>query len=118
MAVFPGRERDEFLTHWAKVRADHEILLRTIVADGAVAGNVVSWPQDGQRWVGYWLGREHWGRGIATRALARYLAEEEQFRPLIAHVAGSNTGSVRVLEKAGFRRDSETTDTLVFVLGA
>lgn len=69
-AAFPARGKEQFMAHWAKIRADGTNVLRTIVADGAVAGNIVSWEQDGQRLLGYWIGREHWGRGIATQALA------------------------------------------------
>jgi RimJ/RimL family protein N-acetyltransferase len=61
----------------------------------------VSWDQAGQRKVGYWIGKEFWGRGIATRALALFLAEVSE-RPLYASVATSNVGSIRVLEKCGF----------------
>jgi RimJ/RimL family protein N-acetyltransferase len=59
------------------------------------------WEQDGRRLVGYWLGREFWGRGLATEALAELTAEIPD-RPLHAWVATSNVGSIRVLEKCGF----------------
>jgi RimJ/RimL family protein N-acetyltransferase len=68
-----------------------------------VAGNIGCWLQDGQHLVGYWVDRGHWGRGVATRALSR-LVEEVSTRPLYAHVAVHNLGSIRVLEKCGFRR--------------
>jgi RimJ/RimL family protein N-acetyltransferase len=64
---------------------------------------VVSWTQDGVREVGYWIGKAYWGKGIATAALAEFLAVEPT-RPLYAHVARHNLGSVRVLEKCGFAR--------------
>jgi RimJ/RimL family protein N-acetyltransferase len=101
MAAFPPRERDAHTAHWAKIMADHSTLLRTIQCDGAVAGHIVSWNNTGSREVGYWLGREYWGQGIATQALALFL-EEEPTRPLVAHVAKHNIGSRRVLEKCGF----------------
>jgi RimJ/RimL family protein N-acetyltransferase len=104
MAGFPSRERERFMTHWAKVRGDDTPVLRTIVADGVVAGNIGSWPDNGQQWLGYWLGREFWGRGVATQALA-LLVDEVSIRPLYAHVVTHNMGSIRVLEKCGFRRD-------------
>jgi RimJ/RimL family protein N-acetyltransferase len=104
MAAFPSRDKDRFAAHWAKTRADPTTILRTIVADGLVAGNIVSWSQDGQRLVGYWIGREQWGRGVATQALSRFV-EEVPIRPLYAHVAVHNVGSIRVLEKCGFQRD-------------
>ena len=61
------------------------------------------WTQEGNRGVTYWLGREHWGKGVATRALAAFL-EIETARPLHAAVAADNAGSIRVLEKCGFTR--------------
>lgn len=106
MAAFPARDRDQFEAHWAKIRADDALVVRTIVADGLVAGNIGSWPDDGRQLLGYWVGREWWGRGVATQALA-LLVDEVSVRPLYAHVAVHNVGSIRVLEKCGFRRDRE-----------
>lgn len=104
MAAFPPRDRERFDAHWANIRLDDTVVLRTILADGLVAGNIGSWQDDGQRLVGYWIGREHWGRGVATQALTRFLRELPD-RPLYAHVAAHNTGSIRVLQKCGFQRD-------------
>jgi len=104
MAAFPARDKDQFAEHWAKVRADETLVARTIVADGRVAGNIGSWPDEGQQLLGYWVGREWWGRGVATQALALFV-DEVPIRPLCAHVAVHNVGSIRVLEKCGFRRD-------------
>ncbi|MDO9457706.1 GNAT family N-acetyltransferase [Nocardioides sp.] len=106
MAAFPARDRDRVVAHWARLRADDTLVTRTIVADGVVAGNIVSWPDDGKQFLGYWVGREWWGRGVATRALA-LLLDEVPVRPLRAHVVAHNFGSIRVLEKCGFRRDLE-----------
>ena len=127
MAAFPARDEDQFAAHWAKLRADPTLVTRTIVADGLVAGNIGSWPDDRQQLLGYWVGREYWGRGVATRALALFL-DEVPIRPLHAHVAAHNAGSIRVLEKCGFRRDREQEATartpddgieeLVFVLNS
>jgi len=104
MAAVPARDRDQFATHWAKIRADGATVTRTIVVGGAVAGNVVSWQHDGRRLLGYWVGRDHWGRGVATAAVTRFLGELPA-RPLYAYVAVHNLGSIRVLTKCGFRRD-------------
>jgi RimJ/RimL family protein N-acetyltransferase len=106
MAAFPARDEDQFAAHWARVRADDANVARTIVADGTVAGNICSWHDNGQQLLGYWVGREWWGRGVATRALA-LLVDELTIRPLYAHVAVHNIGSIRVLESCGFRRDRE-----------
>jgi len=110
MAIFPARDRETFDAHWRKILADDSLTKRTIVHEGQVAGNVLSWEQDGQRLVGYWIGREFWGKGVATEALAE-LTEELKVRPLHAWVATSNVGSIRVLEKCGFVQvGSRTTD--------
>ena len=101
MAVFPSRDREAFDAHWRRLLANDSLVKRTIVADGRVAGNMLSWEQDGRRLVGYWVGREYWGRALATQALAEFV-EELRERPLHAWVATSNAGSIRVLEKCGF----------------
>ena len=103
MAGFPARDRDAFWTHWAKVRANPTALKQTTLVGDEVAGNIGSWVQDGFRMVGYWLGSEFWGRGIATRALALFVAQIPE-RPLFAQVFVKNPASMRVLEKCGFRR--------------
>ena len=54
-----------------------------------------------ERLVGYWIGREFWGRGIASAALVQFL-DYETTRPLAARVAKHNPASIRVLRKAGF----------------
>ena len=112
MADFPARDRDAFDTHWARILADETLTKKTIVFEGQVAGNAVSWPQDGRQLVGYWLGREFWGKGLATRALAE-LVDELGTRPLYAYVAKTNIGSIRVLEKCGFVRDEADEDLYV-----
>lgn len=101
MAGFPSRDRDAFMAHWAKTLADDSALTLAIVADGEVAGNIGCWEADGRRYVGYWLGREFWGRGLATQALAELVGMVE-VRPLCAHVLETNVASIRVLEKNGF----------------
>jgi RimJ/RimL family protein N-acetyltransferase len=110
MAVFPPRERAAFDRHWTAILADPAKLARTVLADGAIAGNVSSWDADGARLVGYWIGREHWGRGIATAGLAAFLLVETR-RPLHALVVATNVGSIRVLEKCGFVRGDEDLST-------
>lgn len=52
--------------------ADDSVILKTILFNGQVAGNIVSFVQSGEREVGYWIGKEYWGKGIATKALAAF----------------------------------------------
>ncbi|MFL7870775.1 MAG: GNAT family N-acetyltransferase, partial [Anaerolineales bacterium] len=70
MAAFPARDQEAFMAHWAKIMKDESVILRTILFEGQVAGNVLSFEMEGKREVGYWLGREFWGKGIATVALS------------------------------------------------
>jgi RimJ/RimL family protein N-acetyltransferase len=102
MAGFPSRERDAFMHHWRTNVLRPGNVNRAIVVDSEVVGHIGSWEQGGQRLVAYWIGREHWGRGIATRALAAFLPLVPT-RPLEAWVAAHNAASLRVLEKCGFR---------------
>jgi RimJ/RimL family protein N-acetyltransferase len=107
MAAFPSRDRAAFDAHWATNILDNPAAVtRTILVDDQVAGNIGSWPQDGVRLVGYWIGKEHWGKGVATRALATFL-HLVAARPLHAHVARHNVASIRVLEKCGFSLERE-----------
>lgn len=95
------REPDEFARFWRETLADDSIVARSIIADGELAGLALFFCVGGLDTVGYWIGKEHWGRGIASAALA-LLIEEVQTRPLHATCSRSNAGSVRVLEKCGF----------------
>lgn len=110
MAAFEARDRDAFMSHWATILEDPTVIARTIEVDGDVVGNIVSWDAPGVRLVGYWVGREHWGRGIATAALAAFL-EQDRSRPIHALVAAHNAGSIRVLERCGFARSDEDVST-------
>ena len=103
MAAFPSRDRAVFDAHWANnILGNATAITQTVLLDGRVAGYMGSWQQDGVRLVGYWIGKEYWGKGVATEALALFLYIVTA-RPLHAHVARHNLASIRVLEKCGFR---------------
>ena len=106
LAAVPARDREAFDAHWAKLRADESVVLRSVVADGEVVGSALSFVRDGRRQVGYWIAREHWGRGIASAALPQLLDEIAE-RPLTARVAAHNAASLRVLAKCGFAAVAE-----------
>ena len=102
MAAFTSRDKEAFMEHWNnKILGDAAVIKKTILYQGNVAGNIESWLQDGKQEVGYWIGKEYWGRGIASIALAEFLLLQNA-RPLYAHVAKHNKASLRVLEKCGF----------------
>ena len=87
--------------HWADILRDPSIIAKAILLGRVLAGSVSCFQRDGRANVGYWITREHWGKGIATRAL-RLLLLEVAIRPLHAIVATSNGASFRVLQKCGF----------------
>jgi RimJ/RimL family protein N-acetyltransferase len=102
MAAFPPREKEAFTSHWMKILSNEDVTKQTILVDGEVVGNIVSFEQFGHREIGYWIDRKFWGNGIATSALKEFL-HKVKVRPLSAHVAKHNLGSLRVLEKCGFK---------------
>jgi RimJ/RimL family protein N-acetyltransferase len=109
LAAFAAKAREPFLDYWAEIRTGQTVLAQTIVVNGEVAGNIMCWDQWAQRQIGYWIDRRYWGRGVATTALALFLCWMTA-RPLHAYVAVHNAGSIRVLEKCGFRRVTDRHD--------
>jgi RimJ/RimL family protein N-acetyltransferase len=94
-------DRAAFDRHWGRVRSDPAVIVRTVLADGQVAGHAAVYGPADEREVTYWVDRAYWGRGVATATLAALLSLEST-RPLHAHAAADNAGSIRVLEKCGF----------------
>lgn len=83
-----------------------------IDVNGAIVGNISLKPgTDVERVsaeIGYWIGRDFWGRGIATDAvigMTRYAFERLKFRRVFAVPFARNPASCRVLEKAGYVRE-------------
>lgn len=106
MAAFTAKDPTDwaaFAAKWAKILSDGTGTAKTIVCGGRVAGNVTSFvaPWSGQREVSCWVGRDYWGRGVATRALAAFVGGLAA-RPLYARAAADNVASIRALEKCGF----------------
>ena len=98
----PG-DRDAFMAKWARIRGGDEFPVKAILHDGVLVGSILCWrdPELPGPEVTYWIAREQWGKGIATRALSQFL-EHVRERPLYGRCAADNVGSLRVLEKCGF----------------
>ncbi|MBB3128399.1 RimJ/RimL family protein N-acetyltransferase [Paenibacillus rhizosphaerae] len=104
MAAFTAKDPTDkiaFMSHWQKILDDDRIMKKTVLFNDQVAGHVSSFEQFGEPEVSYWIGREYWGRGIATRSLSQLL-NYVNIRPLFARAVKDNTASIRVLEKCGF----------------
>jgi RimJ/RimL family protein N-acetyltransferase len=99
-AVVP-RNWEAFEAHWLRVLTNPDVTARAILLDDGLVGQVTCFASEGRWWVGYWIDRQHWGRGVATRALAMLLPLVTE-RPIYACVAVHNVGSLRVLERCGF----------------
>ncbi|MDH3493393.1 MAG: GNAT family N-acetyltransferase [Acidobacteriota bacterium] len=98
-------DREAYFEKWERILPDKNITKRTILYNGDVAGVIncffAPWSEEWE--VGYWIGREFWGLGIASGALRLFLEIEER-RPLHATASTHNKASVAVLEKCGFEK--------------
>lgn len=106
MAAFTTEDpadRAAFDALWDRILTRPDAVVRTVLADGTVAGNALAWGPPGEQTVGYWIDRAYWGRGVASAALRQLLGLIPiPDRPVHARVAADNAGSLRVLEKCGF----------------
>ncbi|MDJ0696473.1 GNAT family N-acetyltransferase [Mastigocoleus sp. MO_188.B34] len=107
MAAFTGKDptdRDAFMMHWRKILVNKSIIIKTILFNGHIAGHILSHESFGEPEVSYWIGKDYWGRGIATKALSEFLKQTIHIisYPLYARVAKDNIASIRVLKKCGF----------------
>jgi RimJ/RimL family protein N-acetyltransferase len=101
MATVPPKTREAYQAHIEKIRANPDCIIRIIEDESTIVGFALSWLAEEGRNLGYWIGRDFWGRGYASQGLALLLQELTE-RPLVAHVANTNPASKRVLEKNGF----------------
>ena len=92
-----------YFEKWKKIISDKEKIVKTIFLDDEIAGSISKFEFEGEPEITYWINKEFWGKGIATRALQLFL-EIEKTRPIFARAAFDNFGSRRVLEKCGFKK--------------
>lgn len=117
-ALAGTRPRDlaSFNARWTEVIADPAATTRVIVASHDILGCINCLKDAEKHFLGYWIAREHWGKGVATRAIALMLREVKT-RPLHAQVAVHNVASSRALERNGFtvtgRYQKEASDRLL-----
>jgi RimJ/RimL family protein N-acetyltransferase len=109
MAAFVRKERQEraaFDAHWQRIMDSTANVNKTILRGEEVAGHIACYPHEGELEVTYWIGKKHWGKGVATQALKKLL-QEITHRPIFARAAKDNIGSVRVLQKCDFKITGE-----------
>lgn len=108
----PYSEDDALKFIRAALAREPETYFAITVDDEAVGSIGYGLQQDVERVsaeIGYWVGREFWGRGIATEALrvvTRHALENHGLTRVFALPFDGNEGSLRVLEKAGYVREA------------
>lgn len=93
--------REFFDLKWKKILEDDSIVKKSILWNQKLAGYIVFFERLGRHEVGYWLGREFWGKGIATKSLLQFI-NQNTTRPMYGCVVTDNIASVNVLAKCGF----------------
>jgi RimJ/RimL family protein N-acetyltransferase len=63
--------------------------------------------------IGYWIGKQYQGKGIATecvRLVVNYAFDELKLKEISAYVFPDNNSSIKVLEKNGFEKTKEVNE--------
>jgi [ribosomal protein S5]-alanine N-acetyltransferase len=111
MDVFPNPYSEEDAYKWFNIVDISPVntLFAIVVERKAVGGIGIHFKEDVRRYsaeLGYWLGEEYWGRGIATESVKQIIAfsfKNFDINRLYASVFDWNLSSVRVLEKNNFK---------------
>lgn len=102
-AFMPKGHTDKaaYINKYTKLLADPTVNNQTILLDNVIVGSIAKFVMQGDTEITYWIDRNFWGQGIATKAL-KELLKMETSRPIVGRVAFDNFGSHKVLEKCGF----------------
>ena len=104
-AFMPKDPTDKFayIEKYTKLLDDSTVNNQTIILDNKIVGSIAKFVIEGDTEITYWIDRNFWGQGIATKALIEFLAIEN-YKPIFGRVAFDNFGSQKVLEKCGFAK--------------
>lgn len=92
----------QFMARWQKYVQNPGTVAKTILAGDEIAGYIYRYGEDDEKYVCVWLGKDFWGRQIATQALRLFIEHCCPIKALNAVTAKDNVASRRVLEKCGF----------------
>lgn len=104
LAAFTSKDPSDktaYLEKYTKHVKDSTINMRTIIVDNVIVGSIAKFEMQGEAEITYWIDKKNWGKGLATKALEKFLIIEKT-RPISGRVAFDNFGSQKVLEKNGF----------------
>lgn len=94
-------DKSVYLNNHIKLLNDPTVNNQTIIVDNIIVGSIGKFVMEGDAEITYWIDKNHWGQGIATKALKKFLSIE-MTRPIFGRVAFDNFGSQKVLERCGF----------------
>ena len=87
-------------------RSSPDDLRFSVFYDEILVGGVgVSFEENNQLDLGYWIAKDYWGNGFATEAskgLIDYVKNETEFKAITACYVKGNKTSAKVLKKLGF----------------
>ena len=98
-----------FYQHYQAIIVQKKLAIFTVRVDGQIAGAVEVADKLDHYVVGYWLGINYRGKGIATEAVKSVINQLDS-KPIVADTLIENPASSQVLERLGFKleKNSET----------
>ena len=118
---YPYSEQDgiDFISSMLSANED-ETFAFAITLDDKVIGSIGVFRQQNihrqTAEMGYYIAEEHWGKGIMTDAvkqICEYVFKNSDILRIYAEPFAYNTGSCRVLEKAGFQYEGTLRNNAV-----
>lgn len=112
---FPNPYTEQHAMQFINMVSEHQpTRVFAITIDGHAVGSIGLHPQQDimkrNAELGYWLGEEFWGKGIITNVvqdMIQYAFKTFDISRIYARPFGSNIGSQKVLEKAGFMLEAK-----------
>ncbi|MBL7764808.1 MAG: GNAT family N-acetyltransferase [Chitinophagaceae bacterium] len=122
--LFPSPYLEEHARGFIQMANSHDPAnIRCIEFEGEAVGGIGIHPQQDiyrkNAELGYWLGKDYWGKGIITEAIRLmlpYAFQHWDIERIYARPYGRNLGSQKVLEKNGFTLEARLPQT-IFKLG-
>ena len=111
IAAFTAKDptdKEAYMQKYAPLLSDPTIHMKTIFYNDQVVGSISKFEIEGEAEITYWINRQYWGQGIATKALELFFTQEKM-RPIFGRTAFDNIGSQKVLLNNGFIKTGSDT---------
>lgn len=96
-------DKSAYLSKHTRLLSEPTVNNQTVIVNHVIVGSIAKFEIEGEAEITYWIDKNFWGQGIATKALKAFLAIEPA-RPIFGRAAFDNFGSQKVLEKCGFEK--------------